>query len=289
MSLPITTDRRYAEWTPGYAGAPVLWGAYYLVSALCLIYALAMTYIVRFAGALCFPLQLAGPQAVRLAMPGLRRRVAPLRDLPSPVPQYAVRFTLRREVTYADDEGLASFVGGWLVVQAAGCVFSFRASDVAVSRSDLSVQFRGPAGYHRLRFIFSECGFREAWEDWRTTTSLVEGAPVFPPVQPLDNRKGWIHTGVATILGVAASAIPFHSSLAGAWLVGIAVTLLSSMAYFRRKAVVAHLRIAAGKPPRRSARTILGANIHLERLGEAYAADRRRRRRRRGLVRLNTD
>lgn len=223
----------------------------------------------------------------RLYRPVIRRRVLPLRDLPAAAPQYAVRIALSQSVAYGSDEGLASFVDGWLVFQGQGCAFSFQASDVKPAGSDAILTFDGPCRPHRLAFEHTEKGFKKGWEAWRLRSNppLGDATTVFPPVLPLSRRKSWNHPLTAVLLGIVLAGMVVWGLAAWPFILLACLLVTVANSFGRRSSRLALDRIAQGKPPRRSARTILGANIHLERLGEAFRADQRRRRRRRALVR----
>lgn len=125
----------------------------------CALSAAGFYWLPNFANILIMPSQASG-FVLRLYRPFVRRRVLPMRDQPAALPQYAVRMLLSRESVYGTDEGRASFVDVWLVVQARGCAFSVRATDVRQSVSLLSLVFASaarscavcfPGRYHRGR------------------------------------------------------------------------------------------------------------------------------------------
>ena len=280
----MVPERRYAKWNPRFRGAPTPVGTYYFVTAILVFVAAGLRFLVDFGSLLFIPLNFAG-LFLSLYNPIVRRRVEALRDVPAASPQYSVRISLARGTVYGTDEGLVSFVDGWLLFVGAGCAFSFRACDALASPSERTISFSAPSQTHRLLFLYEEKGFEEAWDRWREETPPAQGIAVLPPVLPLPKKREWDHVLTALLLGIGSFLVAFPTRTGSIGVGAAALLFLLGVRKSRRATDEDLARIAWGKPARRSAWTILGSSIILENLGVVVRADLRRRRRRRALVR----
>ena len=115
-----------------------------------------------------------------------QRRTASLRDVPDE-DQFAVSLQIKREVTYAHDEGLLTIADGWLVYEGRHCAFSLRSCDVlSVFSWDpyVRLDFIGPHNRQTLTFRGSDrerlASMLKEWKDG----PIAAGEPIFPPVTP---------------------------------------------------------------------------------------------------------
>lgn len=147
----MVPERRYAAWHGAYRGAPTPVGTYYFITLFCVCAAASLRFLPNLSSIVIVPFNMAGV-IFRLYKPVIRRRVGPMRDLPAASPQYSARISLSRGTIYGTDEGLVSFVDGWLLFVGAGCTFSFRACDVLVSPAESKLTFAAPSQTHALVF-----------------------------------------------------------------------------------------------------------------------------------------
>lgn len=100
--------------------------------------------------------------------------------------QFAAQLRVSREVTYGYDEGLISFVDGWLVYTGLRCTFSLPASAVNVGLTDLSRIFFHFGPDDDLRgaslAVFPSKEFSKSALEWRMTEDLAANSVVLPPI-----------------------------------------------------------------------------------------------------------
>lgn len=176
--------------------------------------ALFYTVALIFLSVAVSPLAILALPAVALNL-GRPKRVpndlTPLVTAPSPGPAFACAMSIERGSANAVigwDEGIATFVGGWLHFAGLRTEFSFRAKDVR--------GFGAPGNNPRFRLeeVLVELGARDASEAkdllkasrvWYESSEAEGDGPIMPPrtVHPSAVAKAWIDIGRSIFNGVA--------------------------------------------------------------------------------------
>ncbi len=246
--------RRYAEWRPvAVQWVPVeWWGA--AAGLLTAIFSLAVLRHVSFLTYFG-----AGVVAYWTNRHLVERRMRGLRD-DAEGGQFAAVLRLSRETAYGFDEGLVSFVDGWLVYTGRRCAFSVRREDALWLKADdkrYGFAFEGPAGKHLATLTVTEGGrFGKAYWDWSRAEN-VEGGPVLPPSVPNETAfvlyRSWAMLVLAVFGVVLAGLLVASEAKLGSRIISalfVAFALPATVVYAResRRALS---RIADGLPYRR--------------------------------------
>lgn len=255
-------ERRHAEWLPG--GKPPKRPVLTLVGmgGMCLGFLAMLSLPVLWpAGVDRFMPFILGLMAVGyLAMfAGIvgefrrRNERVPLGESPSGVPQFPATAVLRREVAYGAEEGLLSFVDGWLVFSGRSLGFSVRRRDVELDMDDggTSFTFAGPHGDHRatLMPLANKRAVQEAWAAWKRAEGEPVGIPLYPPVLPSPIRHT---TSIWRFYVVFMGALGLLSFRVFPIVGGAELAVAAMVVYLDLSGRAALRHIANGEPPRRT-------------------------------------
>ncbi len=181
-----------------------------------------------------------------------QKRRVPVGEGLTGVPQFRVVASLRREVAYGAEEGLLSFVDGWLVFSGRSLSFSVRTGDVVLDIDDggTTFAFAGPHGPHRavLMPLGNTKEMREAWAAWKRAGGEPDGVPLYPPVLPSPVRRDSPAWRFYVAFLVAMGLLSFRAlPVVGALEIAVAGLVL----YGDLSGRAALRRIESGEPPRR--------------------------------------
>jgi hypothetical protein len=250
-------ERRYAEWLPG-ARMPRKSRIGQTLQTLCSFVALAtlgygILYRIDFLD--LFGILLGACVASYVIhyvfeFLDLRRQLArvPSRDLPSATEQFAAVLHLHREVEYGTDEGLVSFIDGWLLFSGRYSNFSLRVGDVRphFDEGQTAFHFDGPFGEHRAILHPMDEGFMRAWRAWASTKAMPAGTTILPPVAVL---RGYRKDANMVYVGLFVFAFGISTfrivPLFGIVPIGMALIILADYGWGQASL----RRIARGLPP----------------------------------------